>query len=159
MKKLPILIFLLTSSIYAIGQISNDTLQAKTVEEIVETPPEPNGGMTEFMKFVSSNLKYPKDARKQKIQGKVFVEFVVSNDGTVKQESVRVLKGLCESIDKEALRVIKLCPKWIPAAQKGQPVNARSHRALALNCTLSGSLESNFYLTTCKSLSVDILFC
>ena len=125
MKKLLILIFLLTTSNYVIGQISNDSLRAKTEEKIIETPPEPKGGIAGFMKFVSSNLKYPKEARKQKIQGKVFVEFVVSNDGTVKPESVRIVKGLCESIDKESVRVIKLSPKWTPGTQNGQPVNAR----------------------------------
>jgi len=125
MKKLLILIFLLTTSNYVIGQISNDSLRAKTEEKIIETPPEPKGGIAGFMKFVSSNLKYPKEARKQKIQGKVFVEFVVSNDGTVKSESVRIVKGLCESIDKESVRVIKLSPKWTPGTQNGQPVNAR----------------------------------
>jgi len=118
--------FLLTASNFVIGQISNDSLQSKkSKEKVFETAPEPKGGMVGFMKFISSNLKYPKDARKQEKQGQVLVEFVVSNDGTVKSESVRIVEGVFESIDKEALRVIRLSPKWTPGTRNGQPIDMR----------------------------------
>ncbi len=126
MKKILILIFLLGASHHLIGQSSNDILETtKSEDKIFETAPEPKNGMTGFMKFISSNIKYPRDARKQGKQGEVLVEFVVSSDGTVKSESVRIVKSVFESIDKEVLRVMRLSPKWTPGTRNGQPIDMR----------------------------------
>jgi TonB family protein len=77
------------------------------------------------MKFLSSNITYPDDARNQKKEGQVLVEFVVSSDGTVKSECVRIVKGVFESLDNEAKRVINLSPKWTPGTRNGQPIDMR----------------------------------
>jgi protein TonB len=124
MKTILILTLLLTTSYYVKGQTS-DTVKSNVETKIFETAPEPKGGMSGFLKFLSSKIKYPKDARKQRIEGKVLVEFVVSSDGTVKSESVRVIQGLFESIDNEAKRVITLSPKWKPGTRNGQPIDMR----------------------------------
>lgn len=125
MRKLLILIFLLITTYCVNGQNSNDSLKYKCVTKIFETAPKPKGGIRGFMKFLSSNIAYPKDAREQKKEGQVLVEFVVSSDGTVKSESVRIVEGVFESIDNEAVRVISLSPKWIPGTRNGQPIDMR----------------------------------
>lgn len=59
-------------------------------------------------------MKYPKDAKRNNIKGKVYVEFVVDKEGKVKQETVTVRNELCPSCDVEAMRLIKGSPAWIP---------------------------------------------
>lgn len=74
-------------------------------------------------KFLSTNLKYPKVAVEKKIQGTVYVEFVVSEEGIVK--NCKVVKGekLGAGLPEEALRVVKSMPKWNPGMQSGKPVS------------------------------------
>jgi periplasmic protein TonB len=90
-----------------------------------EQEPEYPGGIAEFYKFVVKEMKYPKDAQKEKQQGKVFVEFIVEKDGTVNQNEVKVIKGVHPSIDAEAIRVMKLSPKWRPVKKDGRSVRMR----------------------------------
>jgi len=73
------------------------------------------GGMAMFYKYISRKMKFPKEAKSQKIRGKVFVQFVIDSTGNVKKESVKVKQSLLESCDKEAVRLIKNSPTWIPA--------------------------------------------
>jgi periplasmic protein TonB len=101
---------------------------------VVENPPMPVGGYPDFYKFLSSNIKYPKEARKSKIEGKVFVEFIVERDGTISPENVRVLKGVHRSLDAEAVLVIKMSPQWVPGNQKGRTV--RTRMVMPLNFSL-----------------------
>lgn len=86
----------------------------------VEQMPQFPGGQTELMKFVQSNLKYPTIAAENGIEGRVIVRFVVGRDGTV--SDIEVQRGLDSSCDKEAIRVVKLMPKWIPGKQNGRAV-------------------------------------
>lgn len=102
-----------------------DSLKDKGDATIYETAPQPPGGISSFHKFLSYNLNYPKDARKSKIKGQVLVEFMVENDGTINADSVRVIKGIHESLDNEAKRVIGLSPRWIPGTRNGQPIRMR----------------------------------
>ena len=76
-------------------------------------------------KFLVHELRYPKDARKSRIEGRVFVQFVGGVDGRVEKESVLIIKGLTTSCDSEAVRVVKLFPAWTPAMDKGLPVRSR----------------------------------
>ena len=87
----------------------------------VEQMPEFPGGMQELYKFISKNLKYPPIALENNIQGTVTVRFVVSKTGEV--GSVEVLKSLDPSCDKEAIRVVKAMPRWVPGKQNGVNVN------------------------------------
>jgi len=86
----------------------------------VEQMPQFPGGQTELMKFVQSNLKYPTIAAENGIEGRVIVRFVVGRDGSV--SDIEVQRGLDASCDKEAVRVVKLMPKWIPGKQNGRAV-------------------------------------
>lgn len=107
--------------------ISND-LQRMTstdddVYDVVEKMPEFPGGMAELMKYLNSNIKYPVEAHKAGIQGRVVVSFVVNKDGTVKD--AKIVRSVDKSIDAEALRVISAMPKWQPGYQDGKAVSVR----------------------------------
>jgi len=86
----------------------------------VEEMPEPIGGLDAMYAFLQSNLKYPEVARNNGISGQVFIEFVVEKDGTI--GNVKVLVGVYPELDQEAVRVVKLLPKWKPGKQMGKPV-------------------------------------
>lgn len=89
---------------------------------VVEKQPEPVGGYEGFYKFLKNNLKYSKQARRLELEGKVYIEFVVDKTGKV--VNARVLKGIGEECDKEALRVVQLT-QWNPGKQRGRPVNVK----------------------------------
>ncbi|HEY8935966.1 MAG TPA: energy transducer TonB [Cyclobacteriaceae bacterium] len=73
-----------------------------------------HGGMGGLYKYINKKLRYPRDAKKNNIQGKVMVTFVVGKDGNIKQESIKITSGLFPSCDEEALRIIRKSPTWIP---------------------------------------------
>ncbi len=95
--------------------------EKEQVFEHVEQMPEYPGGQTELLKYLNSNIKYPVIAQEQGIEGRVTIRFVVGKDGTV--SDVRVVRSLDPSCDKEAVRVVKSLPKWIPGKQNGRPVS------------------------------------
>lgn len=70
--------------------------------------------------FLQKNVNYPPQAKDLGVQGKVFVEFVIEKDGNV--TNVKVLRGIGSGCDEEAIRVVKLLPKFTPARQRGRPV-------------------------------------
>lgn len=88
---------------------------------IVEDMPEFPGGELALRKYIASAIKYPKVAQENGVQGKVYVTFVVSKDGTV--ANCKIARGVNPSLDKEALRVVNGLPKWKPGKQRGQAVN------------------------------------
>lgn len=95
------------------------------VEEIfqaVEQPAEFPGGLGKFYAFVSKNLKYPEMAIQNDIQGRVMVQFVVEKDGSV--TSPTILKGVDRDLDREALRVVGMSPKWQAGRNNGVPVRS-----------------------------------
>lgn len=90
----------------------------------VERMPSYPGGQKALFKFLSENVHYPKAAQKKRIEGRVICQFVIEKDGTVTDVQV-VTSGGHPSLDKEAVRVLKLMPKWKPGIQDGQPVRVR----------------------------------
>ncbi|MDR1742923.1 MAG: TonB family protein [Dysgonamonadaceae bacterium] len=101
-------------------------VEEKKEEEIftiVENQPEFPGGDAARVKFLNDNIKYPVVAAENGIQGRVTCNFVVERDGSI--TDVQVVRGVDPSLDKEAVRVIKSMPKWIPGKQRGQPVRVR----------------------------------
>lgn len=86
----------------------------------VEQMPQFPGGDTELMKFIASNLKYPPIAAENGIEGRVVIRFVVGKDGKV--SDAQVLRSLDPSCDKEAIRVVKSMPTWVPGMQNGRKV-------------------------------------
>ena len=93
------------------------------VFDIVEQMPEYPGGQAALFEFISKNVKYPEDAVKKKVEGKVFVTFVVDTDGKI--TDVSLLRKVFPSLDAEAIRVISAMPNWIPGRQKGQAVRVK----------------------------------
>lgn len=108
------------------AQVKQDSIGSSEIILVAEQPPHFPGGQTELMKFVSSNLKYPQEARKSGIQGKVFISFVVERDGTIKEESITIEKSVHPLLDNEAVRIVKMMPEWIPANQKGRTVRCKT---------------------------------
>jgi TonB family protein len=87
----------------------------------VEQAPEFPGGINELLKFLGNNVKYPEAARKAGTEGKVVAQFVVGKDGTVREP--KILRGVTPELDSEAVRVIRLLPKWKPGTQAGKVVD------------------------------------
>lgn len=90
---------------------------------VVEVMPQYPGGQIAMMKYIMENMKYPEQAMKKGIQGRVVVSFIVEKDGRV--SNVRLLRSVESSLDKEAVRVVKSMPKWSPGKQNGKPVRVR----------------------------------
>ena len=76
-----------------------------------------------FRKFISKNLKYPAEAKKKGVSGRVFIQFDIDTKGSVR--NAKVVRGADPLLDAEALRVVNLSPKWTPAEDKGEKVNVR----------------------------------
>jgi protein TonB len=90
---------------------------------VVEETALPVGGYPAFYEFVQKKLKYPAQARRMAVEGKVFVEFVIEKDGTI--TDVKSIKGIGAGCDEEAVRVLESAPKWKPGKQRGKPVRQR----------------------------------
>ena len=108
---------------YKAGELKSIATIDKTGQKLysmADVVPEFPGGVPAFGKFLSNNIKYPDDARRRNIQGRVIISFVSETDGTL--GDVRVTKSVDPSIDEEAVRVIKQCPRWKPGMQDGVPI-------------------------------------
>ena len=93
------------------------------VFDVVEQMPSFPGGQGALMQWLSSNIKYPVIAAENGVQGRVIIQFVVEKDGSV--SGVTVAKSVDPSLDKEAQRVVKSMPKWIPGKQNGSAVRVK----------------------------------
>ena len=100
-----------------------DSTAKEEVFMVAEQMPEYPGGMKEMLKFLQENVKYPENAMKNNVQGRVIVQFVVEKDGTPTE--FKVLRSVDPDLDAEALRVMKAMPKWKPGMQKGQVVRVK----------------------------------
>ena len=105
---------------YGGGEEASDEIP---VFQVVEEMPEFPGGMGECLKFLGKNIKYPVEAQKAGVQGKVIVQFVVEKDGNI--ANPKVVRSIDPDLDGEAIRVISIMPKWKPGMQKGQPVRVK----------------------------------
>jgi len=102
---------------------ANEEYQEAEIFTVVEESPHFPGGEDAVIKFLQENLKYPVIARESSIQGTVFITFVIEKDGTI--TDIRVLRGIGGGCDEEALRALKLMPRWIPGKQRGKPVRVQ----------------------------------
>jgi protein TonB len=91
--------------------------------QIVENPASFKGGIGAFYKYVQKNMKYPSQAQRMGLEGKVFVQFVVGKDGRI--SDVQILRGIGAGCDEEAIKVLKNSPAWSPGKQRGRPVRQR----------------------------------
>lgn len=136
-EKSPFLMILKASCVVAVSVVlliafnseavaqSSDNLTTKKdnyinyIEASVKKPQFP-GGIEKFYMFVGQNFKMPEEFSKQKIEGKLFIEFMVEKDGSLSE--FKIVKDLGYGAGEEAIRVLKLSPKWIPATENGQAV-------------------------------------
>jgi len=93
----------------------------KSSFSVVEQMPEFPGGQIEMMKYLHQNIKYPTQAKGEKIEGTVVVKFTVNKAGKIKD--AKVARGVHKELDAEALRVISSMPEWNPGTQNGKPVD------------------------------------
>lgn len=100
-----------------------DSTAKEEVFMVAEQMPEFPGGMKEMLKFLQENVKYPENAMRNNVQGRVIVQFVIEKDGTPTE--FKVLRSVDPDLDAEALRVMKAMPKWKPGMQKGQVVRVK----------------------------------
>ena len=108
--------------------ITKDSVVLKTVEQLPEFP----GGIVQFMKWLTRNLRYPPIAQSQRIQGKVVVSFIINKDGSI--ASPTIVQSVDPVLDREALRVVKMMPRWKPGLQNGKP--CRTMFAIPVNFQL-----------------------
>lgn len=92
-------------------------VEEEKVWEVIEQMPQFPGGESELLTFIAKSIRYPVIAQENGIQGRVIIRFVVSKTGVV--SNVEVLRSLDSACDKEAVRVVKTLPKWIPGKQNG----------------------------------------
>ncbi len=102
---------------------------------VVEEMPTYKGGKDAMLQYLSSNIKYPEEAKKNGIQGRSFVTFIVEKDGRV--SNVSLLRGFNDACDNEAMRVVKTMPAWNPGKQEGKPVRVQ------FNLPISFKLDNN----------------
>ncbi len=107
--------------------IIEDLPEEEVVEEeiftIVEKMPEYPGGIQELFKYLGETMEYPDMAKDAKIEGKVYITFVVDKDGSI--TGVKVLRGIGGGCDEEAIRVVRDMPRWNPGKQRGKPVRVQ----------------------------------
>jgi len=105
----------------------------------VEVKPVFPGGDVALMKFISGNCEYPEYARRKRIQGRVFVQFVITSEGKV--INTRIAKGVEAHLDAEAVRVVSLLPDWTPGMQDGENVDVTF--VVPINFKLYGGSSSS----------------
>ena len=94
-----------------------------SIHRVTEVMPQYPGGPNEMMRYIQENLKYPQSAKDNKIEGRVYVSFVVEKDGSI--TNTAVMRGIDKECDAEALRVVSSMPKWNPGQHKGEVVRTQ----------------------------------
>ena len=139
------------------NEITFDKIEADSIQknnniyEAVEQMPDFPGGESEMMKFIRENIQYPASAKEYGIQGRVILRFVVTETGTI--ENITVLRSLDPACDKEAIRLLKSMPKWIPGKQNDEIVSVYYTLPIAFKLQTRKSLSKND--TGDTRLSVD----
>src|SRR6218665_185107 len=129
MNRMCFLTVLLLLSLHTIAQTTlkerqdPEDVEGDKVFLIVADHPEFPGGPAALTEYLKTNVQYPSSARQNRIEGKVMTQFVVSLKGEV--TDVKILRGLSDDCDREAVRLIKAMPKWKPGRQDGHPVNVQ----------------------------------
>ena len=139
MRKALTLTLVISGIMFSYGQTErgvDQTVPSAESEEIwriVDVPPSFPGGIRKFYEHIGKNLKYPEDAKKAGIEGKVMVEFVIDSTGVIRPGSVNILKSLYKSCDEEAIRVISESPPWIPGRITARNKNVPVRTVLPIN--------------------------
>lgn len=123
MKKILFILMLFFTMFTTVSAQSVQEKPQEKVYEVIEDMPEFPGGQGELMKYLRNNVKYPAEAQKKKIEGRVIVTFVVNKKGRITHPTV--VRSAHPLLDAEALRVVKRMPKWTPGRMNGEPVNVK----------------------------------
>ena len=149
MKQLLFLALMLLSSVTMTAQ--NGGQEGVKSSEASQQMPSFPGGDQQLTKFLSANIKYPYLAEKEEIQGRVMVQFNVMPDGTL--TDIKVTESVHPSLDKEAIRVVKSMPRWIPDKDKdGKPVT------VPLTIPVTFKLPNRFYSPKNHQLKTMVVF-
>jgi len=117
MKKIFFLLLVIISGEIS-AQVTDSLKTSNSPKEILVNPEVLPGGTQALYTFLAKNIKYPKTAKKKKIEGTVYVKFIVDEDGDVINPVV--IKGIGGGCDEEVIRVVNLMPKWTPGEQFGK---------------------------------------
>ena len=133
---LAIVLLSLSLSCTACGQEAisdNDSLSQTSVKQqeegqsdifiLVEQQPQFPGGEAALMKFIKENLRYPSVLNESCIQGRVTLSFIIEEDGSI--TDIKCMRSPHDDLTKEAIRVVKLMPKWLPGKQNGKAVRVK----------------------------------
>ena len=115
--------------------IDDEPTDTNEIYMVVEDSPQFPGGFQALLDYLHDNIKYPESCRRDSIQGRVIISFVVEKDGSI--NSAEIVKGVHEQLDAEALRVIDAMPKWKPGKQRGKTVRVKY--AIPVNFRLDDS--------------------
>ncbi len=136
------------------GQIASFILaETDEVSLVVSDAPEFPGGTQALQKYINSNIKYPSDALRDSIKGRVLVQFTVEKDGSI--TDIEVLKHVHQLLDKEAIRVVSGMPRWIPGKHFGFPRRVRY--TIPVNFRLDNSTKPGPAVTDNDRVEEDIL--
>ena len=105
---------LFTTNIFAQKQ------EIDPVFTVCEESAEYIGGQKALVEFLDANMKYPPIAMENGLEGRVYLSFIVEKDGSLSK--IKIIRSISKECDEEAIRLVKLMPKWKPAKQRGEPV-------------------------------------
>ncbi|WP_247236045.1 M56 family metallopeptidase [Telluribacter sp. SYSU D00476] len=121
--------------------VQSSTINGQPIFTVVEKVPEFPGGVNALFEYLGQNIKYPDAATRAKVQGKVFLSFVITTEGEIKD--IQVLKGLGFGTDEEAIRVVSSMPRWRPGMQSGRPVNVKYNLPINFQLDSKTTTEGN----------------
>ena len=108
---------------YTPVEVEEEEVEEEQIFQIVEEAASFPGGIGECMKWLGKNIKYPTISQENGVQGRVIVQFVINRDGSI--VDAKVVRGVDPYLDKEALRVVNMMPKWTPGKQRGKAVRCQ----------------------------------
>ena len=103
----------------SLNVVTKDQLVFTRVEEPATFP----GGIFKFYEYINAELEYPEAAKRRKVEGRVFLQFIVEKDGSL--SDIKIIKGIGAGCDEEAVRLLTNSPTWIPAKQRGETVRLK----------------------------------
>lgn len=118
-----LLFFLLPLTMFSQDEENSKSVKAGFGVSVVQIQPEFPGGPDSLQSFLKQNLRYPDSAKFKRIQGRVYIGFLVDKKGKIREE--KILSGVNELLDNEALRVLKLMPQWKPGTAGGSATSVQ----------------------------------
>lgn len=119
------------------ANVSEKAVAIDSVMQIPEEMPKFPGGDKALIEFLQKNVKYPVEAQKKGVEGRVVVSFVVEKDGSLTE--IKTVKSVDPLLDEEAVRVVSAMPKWEPGKQKGKPVRVKYNVPISFKLTGSAT--------------------